>query len=869
MGTASRRRPRRWPPLMLGAVAIVLATLPVEAIGTGVAAAAAAPAWTAYVANLDSNTVTPIDTATNTAGTPIAVGNAPDAIAITPNGATAYVVNENDATVTPIDTTTNTAGTPIAVGNDPVAVAITPDGSKAYVANSGDGTVTPINTVTNTAGPAISTGGASTVVVSPDGLTAYVVADQNPNITPINTATDTTGAPILNTSRSIDAAITPDGATLYTTTFTNGSVALLDTATGVRGVVQGFGPGYTLTRGIAISPDGTRAYWTDSTSVVATDTSDPTNPISITPVNATGNVTAIALTPDGSTGYITSSIANTVTPYNTATKALGTPIPVGNSPWAIAITPDQAPLARLQVARAPIGNPTVFDASGSTVAYGTIASYAWDFGDGTTAVTTTPTTIHTYTGGSYTASVTETSSGGTSTASVFTGHTASRNGGQRARATALGSLASLGAPIVSQVTPSTGNVAGGTTVSIIGSGFTGATAVKFGGFAATGATINGDNSITATAPAAASAGPVDVTVTNSLGVSAATPADEFNYLGTAPAVTAPCGGSDPCVVQYGSSALSASATSNQPCNVCNIQGGVEVLGVPNTCPSGQSGQEPAGWIQEQGALPNSPLSALTVQMHYNSFLYDATHGGDPASLQLVNVCWVNGVPNPTGGAMVNAANAKAATASSAAHTLKLCSQTKQKAPCVVSKAIDAGGGVDVTMKLPLAGSTFQIVSPPTRIKKFSPTHALPGANITVTGKNMAGVNAVVVGGVQATIQSRTAKTLVVTVPDGAQTGFVTVSTPSGTVSSTRTLNLDPTITKIPASGKVGAKVKITGVNLTGATGVAFNGTPAAIVSVADNLVVTNVPVGATSGPVTVTTPHGTATSPTAFTLLPT
>ena len=37
--------------------------------------------------------MTPINTATNTAGTPITVGSRPGAIAITPDGKTAYVVD--------------------------------------------------------------------------------------------------------------------------------------------------------------------------------------------------------------------------------------------------------------------------------------------------------------------------------------------------------------------------------------------------------------------------------------------------------------------------------------------------------------------------------------------------------------------------------------------------------------------------------------------------------------------------------------------------------------------------------------------------------------------------------------------------------
>ena len=38
--------------------------------------------------------------------------------------------------MTPIATATNTAGPPITVGIDPDAIAITPDGKTAYVANT-------------------------------------------------------------------------------------------------------------------------------------------------------------------------------------------------------------------------------------------------------------------------------------------------------------------------------------------------------------------------------------------------------------------------------------------------------------------------------------------------------------------------------------------------------------------------------------------------------------------------------------------------------------------------------------------------------------------------------------------------------------
>jgi hypothetical protein len=66
---------------------------------------------------------------------------------------------------------------------------------------------------------------------------------------------------------------------------------------------------------------------------------------------------------------------------------------------------------------------------------------------------------------------------------------------------------------------------------------------------------------------------------------------------------------------------------------------------------------------------------------------------------------------------------------------------------------------------------------------------------------------------------------------------------------------------------VGAQVKITGSNFTGANAVAFNGVAATSYTVVNDTQVTaTVPSGAKNGPISVTTPAGTATSSTSFRL---
>jgi hypothetical protein len=121
--------------------------------------------------------------------------------------------------------------------------------------------------------------------------------------------------------------------------------------------------------------------------------------------------------------------------------------------------------------------------------------------------------------------------------------------------------------------------------------------------------------------------------------------------------------------------------------------------------------------------------------------------------------------------------------------------------------------------------------------------------------------------------------ITVVVPDGVETGVITVTTPGGSVQTdVFTVDAIPTITGLSAaSGKVGSTLTISGTNLASATTVSFDGDGSgdpvtadltlSSVHITDTTIQVVVPVGATSGTITVTTTGGVATSEGQFEVL--
>jgi YVTN family beta-propeller protein len=90
-------------------------------------------------------------------GAPIPVGEDPADVAVSPDGRRVYVANNGSNTVSVIDTTSNTvAGEPTKAGEGPIpvglapeGVAVSPEGKRLYVANAASDTVSVIDTGSN------------------------------------------------------------------------------------------------------------------------------------------------------------------------------------------------------------------------------------------------------------------------------------------------------------------------------------------------------------------------------------------------------------------------------------------------------------------------------------------------------------------------------------------------------------------------------------------------------------------------------------------------------------------------------------------------------------------------------------------------
>lgn len=303
----------------------------------------------AYVTNPGNDTVSVINTTTNTVTATIEAGANPYGVAVTPNGANAYVANFVSNTVAVVDTRAIpiSISDGLAVGDGPAGVAASSDGTRVYVTNQLDNTVSAINTADLGIVEIPVEDQPLGVAVSPDSGTAYVTNLGSDTVSVINTATDRVTATINVGDRPFGVAVNPAGTRVYVTNLSDDTVSVIDATTNtVAATIDVGGVPY----GVAVAPNGLTAYVTNfedgTVSVI-----DTTRNRTTATINVGGLPFGVAIAPGGTFAYVTNQFDNTVSVIDTVANAADTTINVGagTRPQGVAFGPcDTAPVAPSQ-----------------------------------------------------------------------------------------------------------------------------------------------------------------------------------------------------------------------------------------------------------------------------------------------------------------------------------------------------------------------------------------------------------------------------------------------------------------------------------------------------------------------------------------
>jgi DNA-binding beta-propeller fold protein YncE/PKD repeat protein len=338
--------------------------------------------------------------------TTVAAGTGPSAAAVSPSGSRLFATNAGSGSVSRFaigvdGVLTALLGGATTVGAGPDGVAVTPDGSHVYVANGTDGTISILDgqaaAVQGTPVPAGT--GVSGLAVSPDGKHLYAA----------NTGADTVSGWTIGTDGSLAELATSPYAT-------------------------GDGP-----RGIAISSDGSRLLTADvNDGTVGRFLVSTNGELSgLTPTTSVTGASSVTISPDAKHAYVggsSSVAAYDLSSVATMTLRTGSPVPTSGAHSGLALTTNQAPQAKMNAVAAPAGAPSTFQGGPSLDPDGNVASWSWDFGDGSTGTGSAVTHVYAQPG-SYTIRLTVIDDEGCSTSSTYTGQALSCFGSPYATST--------------------------------------------------------------------------------------------------------------------------------------------------------------------------------------------------------------------------------------------------------------------------------------------------------------------------------------------------------------------------------------------------------------------------------------------------
>ena len=425
---------------------------------------------------------------------------------------------------------------------------------------------------------------------------------------------------------------------------------------------------------------------------------------------------------------------------------------------------------------------------------------------------------------------------------------------------ALDQFTYVAAPAVTSLSPASGSMTGGTSVTIVGTNFNEATAVNFGTTAATSFTIVNANQIIAISPSGSNI--VDITVVTAGGTSAAIPADSYTYVYIAPPIVSilslakgPAAGGT-LITITGTNLSNATGVKFGSTKAASFTV-VSATKITAVTPAGSGSIN----VTVTNAGGTSTISAA------NLFTYvpaPIVTGIAPSSGSIVGGTLVT----LTGTYFTGATAVKFGSTAAQSFTLLNDTQISAVSPVGVSGKVAVSvttvGGKSATN----TANTFTYVATPV-VTGITPSSGFTTGktSITMTGSALRQATAVFFGTTPAAsfqIVSNT-KITAVSPAGGAGTVDVTVSN-LGITSATNVADVFtyivpvPTVTGItPSNGPVtgGSSVTISGTSLSGTTAVTFGSNAAVSFTVNnDNQITATSPAGSGTVDVTITTAGG-------------
>src|SRR3989441_861944 len=433
-------------------------------------------------------------------------------------------------------------------------------------------------------------------------------------------------------------------------------------------------------------------------------------------------------------------------------------------------------------------------------------------------------------------------------------------GGQSSAANPGDQFTYIAPPTISAVSPTSGAIAGGTAITITGTGFDATATVTVGGTLATGVTVVSATQINATTPAHA-AGVADVIVTVNGQSSVTSPADQFTYVAPPPPAPTVTGVSPTSGPIAGGTAITITGTN------FDASATVTVGGTPATSVS---------------VVSATQINATTPAHVAGTFDVIVTVGGQSSATSAADQFMYIAPPPPTvtgvsptsgptsGGTAITISGTTfdptatvtvggtAATGVSFVNATQINATTPAHAAGIADVIVTVAGQPSATSP----SDQFTYIAPPPTVSAVSPSlgPTVGGTAITITGTGFDATATVTVGGTAATgVTVVSATQINATTPAHAVGAADVVVTVGGQSSAMNpgdqfTYVAPPAPLSVsPATGSTfgGTNVTITGTDFrTGAT-VTFGGTALTSVTVVNTTTITGTTASHAAGAVDV------------------